>query len=449
MRDGGNAVDAAVAAALVLYVVEPQSSGPGGDAFLICVEPGHTPIALDGSGALPLGLSVDALATDGLTDVPGRGARSATTPGAMALLEDALTRFGTRPLGDLVAAAVRLAREGFEVRSSLAAASVRAAPEIAADPVLGPLYAPDARPLADGEWVRNPQLAECLSAVAANGARILYDGALGEAIAERVTTAGGYLRREDLRAHTTIERTPLSAGFRNAVVWELPSPTQGPAVIEALRILNGSEPVRTWTEVVDAVSAGMTHAGFDLRAIGSQPSPARGDTTYIAAIDGDGLGASLITSVFADFGSYFGIPELGGPLGNRAAMLRALRRSPEPGAKPPHTTIPAAVTTDGRLAFVLGVAGGFMQAQAQVQILIHLIERGLAPQAAIDEPRFKILLGGELALEAGHPLAATMPDAVHRAAGPEGFGAVQAVGWHDGVLRGGADGRRGGAVAEA
>ena len=148
----------------------------------------------------------------------------------------------------------------------------------------------------------------------------------------------------------------------------------------------------------------MAKAGFDVSQVGARPSPAKGDTTYIAAVDRSGTAASLITSVFGDFGAHFGIPELGAPIGNRATMLRALRRPMMPGQKPPHTTIPAAVTRDGALQYVLGVAGGFMQPQAQVQVLIHLLERGLAPQAAIDEPRFRIGFGGVLALEAGHPL---------------------------------------------
>lgn len=449
MRNGGNAVDAAVAAALVLYVVEPHACGPGGDAFLICVAPGQEPVALDGSGALPQGLSSAALAADGLTEVPGRGARSATTPGAMALLEDALARFGTRRLGDLIGPAIELAGDGFQVRPTLAAASARATAELVTDPVLGPLYAPGGRALVEREWIRNPALAECLRIIASRGARALYDDALGAAIAARVAAGGGYLRRDDMRAHRTIEKAPLSAGFRHAMVWELPTPTQGPAVLEALRVLDAHEGMPAWSTVIDAVGSGMAHAGFDLTAMGARPAPARGDTTYIAAIDGEGLGASLITSVFGDFGSYFGIPELGGPIGNRAAMLRALHRAPEPGAKPPHTTIPAAVTRNGQLAYVFGVAGGFMQAQAQVQILVHLLERGLDPQAAIDEPRFKILLGGEVALEAGHPLAASLPDAANRSPGLEGFGAAQVVGWHHGVLQGGADARRGGAVETA
>jgi gamma-glutamyltranspeptidase/glutathione hydrolase len=447
MRDGGNAIDAAVAAALVLYVVEPQSCGPGGDGFLVCVEPGRPPVALDGSGAIPMGLSPDVLAVDGLDQVPGRGPRSATVPGAIALLADALQRFGTRQLADLITPAVQLARDGFEVRPTLAAASSRASHEIAGDPVLGPLYAPDGRALVEGERIANPRLAECLQVLAGDSARSFYDGALGQAIADRVQTAGGWLTVADLRAHRTLSREPECAPFRDATVWELPAPTQGPAVLEALRMLDPGGPVSDWRPVIDAVTEGMARAGFDLRSIGLPQSPARGDTTYIAAVDGDGRAASLITSVFGDFGSHFGIPELGGPIGNRAAMLRVLGRAPIPGAKPPHTTIPAAVTRGGELAYVLGVAGGFMQPQAQVQILIRLLDKGLTPQSAIDRPRFKILFGGAVALEAGHPLAAVMPDAASRPAGPEGFGAAQVVGWHEGSLLGGADARRGGSVA--
>ena len=151
--------------------------------------------------------------------------------------------------------------------------------------------------------------------------------------------------------------------------------------------------------------------------------------------------------MFGDFGAHFGIPELGGPIGNRATMLRALGRPMAPGTKPPHTTIPAAVTRDGALQFVLGVAGGFMQPQAQVQVLVHLLERGLDPQEAIDQPRFRIGFGGVLALEPGHPLSDAMPDAAARPPGPEGFGAVQVAGIDGtGGRTAGADPRRHGAA---
>ncbi len=139
--------------------------------------------------------------------------------------------------------------------------------------------------------------------------------------------------------------------------------------------------------------------------------------------------------MFGDFGSHLGVPAIGGPIGNRATMLRALRQEPTPGAKPPHTTIPAAVTADdGALRYVLGVAGGFMQPQAQVQLLVRMLVEAMAPQEAIDAARFKVLFGGDVAAEPGHPLLVSMPESGERPPGPEGFGAAQVVGWHEGVL---------------
>lgn len=450
LREGGNAIDAAVTAMLALYVLEPQSCGPGGDGFLIQVEPGRDPVALDGAGEIPLGLTAAALQADGLPSMPPRGARTATVPGALPLLYDALARFGTISFETAIAPAVRLARDGFAVGPTLAATAGRAAAEIAGDAVLGALYVPDGAAIREGDIVRNPALADCLSAFAAEGPAALTSGALGRAIVQRVQAGGGYLSVNDLERHVTLDADLAVTDFRGFQVWEFGAPTQGPAVIGALRRIAADGPAVTdWRPVVDAVAAGMAESGFDLATmVVAQPSPAKGDTTYVAAIDADHRAASLISSVFGDFGSHFGIAELGGPILNRASILRPFRRDPQPGTKPPHTTIPAAVTRDGELAYVLGVAGGFMQPQAQVQVLIHLIERGLAPQAAIDEPRFKILFGGEVALEAGHPLCGEMPDAAARPPGPEGYGAVHAAGIVAHDLLAGADHRRHGAVAQ-
>jgi gamma-glutamyltranspeptidase / glutathione hydrolase len=445
---GASAMDAAAAAALVLYVVEPQQCGPGGDGFLIHVAPGGDPVAVDGSGALPRGLTDEALAAAGLDTVPARGAASATVPGALRLLEYGLGVFGSRSLREVVGPAVRLAMDGFEVRPTLAAAAARAATEIAADPVLGPMYAPDGRAVAVGDVVRNPVLADCLSLVAERGTAVLHGGELGAAVAARVRAGGGFLSEQDLADHVSTEVQPVAASFRDSTVWELPAPTQGPAVLETLRRIEAEvDAVDDWRVVIAAMRDGMAAAGFDLARIGVRPTAARGDTTYIAAIDSRGRGASLITSVFGDFGSHFGIAELGAPIGNRATMLRALGRPMAPGAKPPHTTIPAAVTRHGALRYVLGVAGGFMQPQAQVQILVHILERGLEPQRAIDEPRFRLGFGGVLSLEEGHPLCAEMPDEAARPPGPEGYGAAQVAGIVDGRVVAGADHRRNGAAA--
>lgn len=449
LHAGGNAVDAAVTAMLTLYVLEPQSCGPGGDGFLIHSGNDGELTALDGSGEIPLGLTSAALAEAGLTTVPPRGARTATVPGALPLLFDALARFGSISFTDAAAPAIGFARDGFAVGPTLAAAAGRAAAEIVTDAVLAPLYVPGGNPVREGDRVRNPALAECLAKFAVAGPSALSDGGLGAAIVDRVQAGGGYLSAADLRHHVTAEATLESAEFRGCRVWEFPHPTQGPAVLAALRRIEAEGPVvADWQFVIESVRTGMADAGFDLASIVvGQPSPAKGDTTYVAAIDAEHRGASLISSVFGDFGSHFGIPELGGPILNRASILRPWRQDPTPGAKPPHTTIPAVVTSDGRLAYVLGVAGGFMQPQAQVQVLIHLLEGGLAPQDAIDAPRFKVLFGGDVSLEPGHPLAGQLPEAAARPPGPEGYGAAHAAGIIDGEVLAGADHRRHGGVA--
>jgi gamma-glutamyltranspeptidase/glutathione hydrolase len=446
---GGNAVDAAVTAAFVLFVVEPHFCGVAGDAFAMVADGSGPPVAYDGSGALPAALSEARLRDDGLDTVPARGGRSVSVPGAVDLLATLLTRHGQLTLADAIAPATALASDGFAVRSTLANAARRAAGEIGQDPVLGPLYVPDGLPVAAGDVVHNPALAACLSTLAAEGAGPLYRGDLAAALADTVRDDGGYLTADDLAAHETVTMAPARAGLCGCSVWELPTPTQGPAVVHALDALDGTAALEgevEWDAVLDATRAGMVATGFDPVAMGPRPAPAKGDTTYLAVVDHDGLAVSLITSLFGDFGSHLGVAALGGAVHNRATTLRMLHSPPTPG-KPPHTTIPAMVTdADGSPRLCLGVAGGIMQPQAQVQVLVRTLVEDLPLQAAIDAPRFKVCFGGDLALEPGHPLGRQHPAALGRDPGPEGFGSAQAVGRRHGALEAAADARRGGAA---
>lgn len=443
IRAGGNAVDAAVTAAFVLYVVEPQSCGIGGDGFMFIHEQGGPPLALDGSGAVPAGLTTDALAADGLDKVPPRGAKTATPPGAVALLETALKMSGTISLRDAIEPAHNFARAGFDVRKTLAVAASKAM-ELATEPVLGPLYWPEGKPVTEGAIVSNGALADALALIGNEGSAAITNGAIGDAIIATITAYRGYMTHADLAAHSTAVITPESVEFAGHRMWQMPSPTQGPAVLAALRDISDAGDI-DWEAVYRAVHAGMAEAGFDPAnvAVGA-PTPAKGDTTFIAAVDHEGRGASLITSVFGDFGSHLGVAALGGPIHNRATTFRLVTKPLGPG-KPPHTTIPGLITrADGTLRSVVGVAGGVMQPQTQVQLALRTLLENHGPQAAIDLPRFKICFGGALALEPGHPLAAKYPTALEKDPGPEGFGAAQMVGWHDGELRAGADHRRGG-----
>jgi gamma-glutamyltranspeptidase/glutathione hydrolase len=441
---GGGAVDAAVAAAFVLLVTEPHACGVGGDAFVLFRREGDpAPVALDGSGAIPERLAAQA-ETDAYEPVPLFGPRTFTVPGAVQLLEEVHRREGRLSFADVLAPAVALAAEGFEVRQTLAAAARRSGRRIAADDVLGPLYVPDGVPVPEGTTVRNPRLAEALAEFAADGTATMYEGRLADAVVRASDAAGGLLGADDLRSHRTVAVTPMSTSFAGTTVWELPAPTQGPAVLAALDHLAAAGEIDAMA-VARAILVGLRSVGIDLEAV-PDDAGGRGDTTYIACIDGEGLAVSLITSVFADFGSGCGVPELGSALQNRAAGTTLIGQRPCRG-KPPHTTIPGLVTRGCATEHVLGVVGGYMQAQGQVQLLVDLLVRGLEPQAAVDAPRFRVLPGGALAAEPGHPVGVADPAALERSPGLGGFGGAQVVSAFEGRLTGGSDRRKGGATA--
>jgi gamma-glutamyltranspeptidase / glutathione hydrolase len=442
LLDGGNALDAAVTAALALLVLEPHACGLGGDAFVLLKKPSEPPIAFDGSGAIPAQLAA-AATEEAFEPVPRTGPRTFTVPGAISLFETALARHGTIGLDHATSPARRFARGGFEVRHTLAASIQNMSRQLVDDAVLADLYLPGGRAVREGEVMRNECLADALDAIAAHGARELYDGDLARAIADRSRAGGGYLDANDLAAHRTEPMTPIATSFRGCEVWELPPPTQGVAVLAALAQLE--EIGRFDTDaLIAAIAEGMLVTGVDLRP-GRESAPGRGDTTYVAAVDETGLGVSLITSVFSEFGSTVGVRAIGGPLQNRATGTSIVGQRPRAG-KPPHTTIPALVTREAELSYVLGVVGGYMQAQGQVQVLVNLLVHGMAPQEAIDAPRFRILSGGNLAVEPGHQLAERIPEAVGRDPGNGGFGGCQAICRSGGTLRGGSDPRRGGLV---
>jgi gamma-glutamyltranspeptidase / glutathione hydrolase len=442
LSDGGNALDAAVTAALTLFVLEPHACGLGGDAFVLLKTPGEPPTAIDGSGAIPAHLAAAATEED-FDAVPRTGPRTFTVPGAVGLFETALAQYGTIGLADATSPARDLARTGFAVRQTLAMSALRMSSQLSDDAVLAPLYLPSGRPVREGDLIRNPRLADALDVIAVHGARELYEGALARAISDRSQAGGGYLDADDLAAHRTVPMTPISTSFQGSEVWELPPPTQGVAVLEALAELEAGGRFDP-DALIEAITEGMLVTGVDLRS-GHRSRRGFGDTTYVAAVDDGGLGVSLITSIFSEFGSTVGVDTIGGPLQNRATGTSIVGQRPRPG-KPPHTTIPALVTQGGELSHVLGVVGGYMQAQGQVQLLVNLLVHGMGPQEAIDAPRLRILNGGEIALEPGHELATRIPEAVGREPGNGGFGGGQAI-FHSGdVLRGGSDPRRGGLV---
>ena len=450
-RRGGNAVDAALAAAAVLTVAEPTDNGVGGDAFALVWENG-TLHGLNGSGRSPALL--DEIRVD---DV---GPRSVTVPGAVAAWADLAERFGRLGLDAAVLPAAELAEHGLACAARIAdkwAAAERA-----------PWPAPSI-----GQRYSLPDLARTLRAIAVEGPKAFYRGALASAIASAC-----WLAEDDLAAHRSEWVEPLRLGYRGVDVCELPPNGQGAAALLALALYEGLDPTLhcqiesmklafadVYEHVGDAPLPGEFLAEDRLaerralvrpdRAIVPWPSTLpRGGTTYLCAVDGEGMAVSLIQSVYESFGSGVLVPGTGIVLQNRAAGFVEREGHPNRLAaakRPFHTIIPGMLLADGELLGPFGVMGGSMQPQGHVQVVLHLVDEGLDPQAALDAPRWRVDQGGFVELEPGlwsreQELRALGHDA-RRAAVQHPFGVGQAILRVGGALIGGSDGRGDGFAA--
>jgi gamma-glutamyltranspeptidase/glutathione hydrolase len=408
LRDGGNAADAALAAAAVLCVTEPMMTGIGGDAFAIVYTPDGRVDGLDAAGPAPANPDPSApVAWDGPTSV--------TVPGAVAgwaALAERHARFG---LDRHLRQAIDHAEQGFEVQPFCASYWQRAAK-------LPEGYAPAPKA---GDWVRLPELGETLRAIAEGGPDAVYRGRIADAIVE-----ASWLEHEDLASYHPRWVQPLTRAYRAVDVLELPPPTQGFVALDALAELESMEP--TLVNKVECVRRAMN------KALG-------GGTTYLCAVDHDGMAVSFIQSLFEDFGAGLAAPGTGVVLHNRGAGF-AVGGKVGPGKRPLHTLIPGLLLRrDGKLLGPFGVMGGYLQAQAHVQFVSAIVDDGLSPQEALDRPRFRVE-GDRVALEPGHPgvPGGFVDQDLY------GFGGGQAilVGEH-GELRAGSDRRKDGYAAFA
>ncbi|RMH43806.1 MAG: gamma-glutamyltransferase family protein [Deltaproteobacteria bacterium] len=449
LRRGGNAADAALAAAAVLAVTEPTSCGIGGDCFALYYEAATAKVcALNGSGRAPAGLSVDAVRAAGLTALPPYHALTVTVPGAVAAWADLSTRFGTRPLGDVFAPAIRLADEGFPVAPITAYFwALEAEHKLRSSPGGHQLLLGGRAPAA-GERIRNGALADVLRRIAAGGPDAFYRGPIAAAIARAVRDAGGVLGEEDLADHRSAWVDPIATRYRDVVVHECPPNGQGLVALLALNILRhrgvadleplGADRLHEVIEALrlafadaracvadpDVASAPIAELLDDAyaRARAAQIDRARAtvdvqagspiggsDTVYLAAVDGDGNACSLIFSNYMGFGTGIVPDRLGFSLQNRGHGFSLDPTHPNalaPGKRPYHTIIPAMATRagDGSLYACFGVMGGFMQPQGHVQVLLALVDDGDDPQAALDRPRVCVRGGdaaGAVAVEDG------------------------------------------------
>ena len=448
---GGNAVDAALAAATVLPVAEPTDNGLGGDAFALVWHDG-TLYGLNGSGRAPS--AVDEIRVD------ETGPRSVTVPGAVRAWSDLAERFGRLGLDRALGRAAERARRGV-------ACSARIAHKWALEP-----NAPFAAPRV-GERFVIPGLADTLERIAADGPDALYRGPVAEAIA-----SVSWLEAGDLAAHRSEWVEPLRYDYRGVDVCELPPNGQGGAALVGLALYDGLEPgLHTQIESMKlALADAYAHLGdgpwpealldpeqlLSRRALvrpdrALDPAPSvlpRGGTTYLCAVDADGTAISLIQSVYGTFGSGVVAPGTGIALQNRAAGFVEDEGHPNrlaPGKRSLHTIIPGMLLESGSLLGPFGVMGGAMQPQGHMQVVLRLVDHVDDPQAALDAPRWRVGAGRAVELEPGlwqaeEQLAALGHD-VSRATVQHPFGVGQAILRVGDALVGGSDGRGDGFAA--
>jgi len=382
LERGGNAIDAAIAAAAMLCVTEPMSTGIGGDCFAIVWRAGDVH-GLDSAGPAPL-------EAEPLEPVAERGPTSVTVPGAVAGWAALAERHGRLGLDACLADAIDIAERGYA-----AGWHTSAVWRSDASPAeLGP-------PPTFAQTVRLPELSASLRAIAEGGPTAFYTGRIAEAIASAC-----WLDEGDLARFRPAWVEPLRLVYRGTEVLELPPPGQGIAALELLGLLEGLEPTLAnqihcaRLALEDALAhvrdgadvTGLLDPAFLARRRAEAPGAAsepRGGTVYLCVVDSDRTAVSFIQSLFFGFGSLVVAPQTGIVLQNRGACF-AVAGAVEPGRRPYHTIIPGMLLRDGALLGPFGNMGGFVQAQAHGQLVSGMVDDGLDPQAALDRPRFRV-----------------------------------------------------------
>jgi gamma-glutamyltranspeptidase / glutathione hydrolase len=488
---GGNAADAAVAAAAVLGVTEPYQTGLGGDAFALVYQAATRQTrALNASGPAPAAARLEDYVTRGLTEVPKHSPLAWTVPGCVDGWCQLLASCGRLSLSDVLEPAIQYADEGFPVAPGDALSWQLSEDRLRRHPESRRVLLIEDRAPHPGEVIRQPDLARTLRLLAKGGRGEFYQGEIADRLVAFAQQAGGLLTREDLGAYRAEWQAPIEVAYRGLRVLECPPNGQGLAALMALRLVAAQDIdfgvlARDSPEclhlLIEAVKWGMcTAAAYvadprfepvpiaallsdDFRQryrIGSRAASPAGigaegasNTVYLAVVDSDGNAVSFINSIYDDFGSGHTAAGLGFLMQNRGADFSLDPRHPNrlaPGKRPYHTIIPGMVLDGDALHTVFGVTGGFMQPQGHLQILVNLLDYDLDVQSALDVPRFWWKAGCQVTVEEG------FPDATYerlRAQGHEitrqghrGMGGGQIIrAWPDqGVLAGGSEPRQDG-----
>ncbi len=433
LRDGGNAIDAAIAADAVLCVVYPHMASVGGDLMAIVWPAGESaPVGLIGAGRSGELASIDAVRARGHETMPERGVLTVTVPGTVEAWGRLIERYGTFGLGPVLEPAAGMAGDGYVITALLSYALKDAAGMLGRERAAYELYPP----MEAGMLLRNPDLAAVLTDIGRHGINGFYRGETGHAIAAAIQKRDGFVTARDLAWPSCEWVEPLRMRYRDVEVCQLPPPTQGLTALAMLARLErqpsehlaaGPEFIATFRAARDAAYAlrdrYITDPDFspapleafldpDSAVVAETPGPDGGDTVYLCAADEHGNLVSMIQSVSYDFGSGIVAEGTGILLQNRGCYFKldaAHVNRLEPKKRTMHTLIPAMATRDGRPWAIFGTMGGDGQPQLQTQVLINLVDHGLEPQEAVARPRFRIRAGGRtIGVDATYPSAAQL-----------------------------------------
>jgi len=490
LREGGNAIDAAVAACAVQCVVEPMSTGIGGDCFALVVPGGEGEvIGLNGSGWAPAGLSADGLLEQGIEQIGLQSPHAVTVPGAIDAWATLLEDYGTMALAEVLRPAIGYARDGWAVTPRVAVDWARNEEKLAADASAAQKYLNNGRAPRAGEVWRSPELAETLECVAREGRDGFYRGWVAEDMVGYLNGLGGKHSLDDFAEQRAEYVTPITTDYRDHTVYQIPPNGQGITALMMLNILsefdlasldpNGVERLHLETEasrlayaardqyvadprqaqvpvgkMLSAEFAAEMRARIDRQQAMDAPDatgPAYRDTVYLTVVDRDRNTCSFINSLYFPFGTGLAAPRSGVMLQNRGAGFRVEPGHPNnvaPRKRPLHTIIPGICMRDGKVKYSYGVMGGGYQPVGHTHVLTNMIDYGMDPQEALDSPRV-FHMGGTLDVERGLPEAvmdglAAKGHSVRRPEMPWGGGQIIAFDWDNGTLVGGSDPRKDG-----
>ncbi len=507
LKQGGHAVDAAIAANAALGLMEPTGNGIGGDLFAIVWDAEKQELTgLNASGRAPALMTREYFAENGMERVPDLGPLPVSVPGAVDGWFELHGRYGRLPMSDVLAPTVQYARDGFPVSEIIAGYFKSNDRRIGQYAGFAETFKPNGRVPEKGEMFKNPRLADTLETIGKEGRDAFYKGDMARKIDSYMTEQGGLLRYEDMAAHTSEWVTPVSTNYRGWDVYELPPNGQGIAALQILNLLEGydieamgfgtAEYIHTFVEAKKLAFedrakfyADMSFSDVpvewliskdyaderrklispDTAAQSIDPSKGpsdHGDTIYLTVADKDGNMVSLIQSNYWGMGSGMTPGDLGFILQNRASQFSLLpdhANTLEPGKRPFHTIIPAFVMKDGKPLMSFGLMGGAMQPQGHAQIVINMIDFGMNLQEAGDAARInhknsseptgtKMTDGGVVHLENGisAEVRAKLEAMGHTLGASDGsFGGYQAILYdaEQGVYYGASESRKDGQAA--